>query len=118
MEEKDKNIEKVKELLPPDVKVVGVGYQFDITPPPELPLDLVKVVNKEDQPQMTPEQAKKFAKQLQKYMRLQAYAQRKSKHAKGRLVSKEVVKKRIKAKKAKRRISNKSRKTNLKWIQK
>lgn len=66
---------------------------------------------------LTPE-VQEFQKRLKEFYFNQIQALRPSKHRKGRAVSKEVMKKRITAKKAKRKQSNKSRKINQRWMQK
>jgi hypothetical protein len=67
--------------------------------------------------EMTPEQAKKFAAQLKRYY-YSTRGARPNKHTKGRKVGKDIIAKRITAKKAKRRESNESRKINQKWNKK
>jgi hypothetical protein len=83
----------------------------------DIKADMVDVKTTPGEAEMTPEKAKRFAEQLKRYY-YSTRGARPSKHAKGRKVGKDIIAKRITAKKAKRRESNESRKVNQKWNKK
>ena len=123
MEEKDRIIEQAKEKIKevaPDVVVMGPGEPTSMAylAGPE-PNDVLIIDEKTANGNpFTKEQAKEFAKKLKQYYELQRYAYKPGERRKPQKLSKEVIHKKLKAKKAARRQSNKSRKINQKWNKK